>query len=194
MPGIQVVDATGQGKGPGAAVTNNMLHTMAVNCPVVANTSKTGYTFLIASDFISLTTTGSFNGLIYIKNEDTNRNLFIDKVRTCSDATGTVQVRKILNPTAGTLISDANSADQLSANAGLSGVGFNGKAYAASGDGKTVTDGSNWTQYINKSPGHSIQEYSGAIIIPNGQSMAIVAKPSVATTICVEVQCWFEDI
>lgn len=109
----------------------------------------------------------------------------------CSAETGYVQIRAIRNPSTGTLISDANSADKLSANAGSSVV-FDGLAYAASGDGKTVTDGDNWTQFINRSPGHSVQDYEGAIVIPGGKSMALTAKPSVSMTICVEVQLWFE--
>jgi len=190
---MQITDATGLGDGPGARVKNNNLHTFSITESRIADISKTGYSFLLATDFVSLTTTGSFNGIMYIKNTDSNKSLFIDSVRVCGDTTGNAQIRYLRNPTAGTLISDANDADQLSANAG-SNIPFPGLAYSASGDGKTVTDGDSWSQYIQRTAGHSSEIYNGAIIIPNGSSLAISAKPSVAMTLCMAVQCWFEEI
>jgi hypothetical protein len=187
---VEIVD--GSGTGNRAKVNDsNQLETLSVVTNRVADVSlNTEKAHLIASDFISLTTTASFSGLLYIKNTG-SKNLYIQTIRTCSDATGSIQLRIISNPTTGTLISDANNADSLSSNL-ASSINFDGDAYSASGDGKTVTNGANFTQFINKSPGHSIQDYQGAIVIPKGKSMAITCKPSVATTICVEVQCWFE--
>jgi len=183
----------GKGRGYRAGVNaDNRLETFAISESRVADVSKTGYSFLVATGFVSLTTTGSYNGLVYIKNNSTRRDIFIKTVRTCSTDTGSIQLKLYRNPTTGTLISDANPADQFSANA-ASSVVFDGLAYSASGDGKTVTDGDNWTQFINRSPGHSIQDYDGAIVIPGGKSMALAAKPSVSTTICVEIQLWFEE-
>lgn len=183
----------GTGKAYKAKVNkDNRLETFSINEERIADVSKSGYSFLLASDFVSLTTTGAFNGIIYIKNNSSTKDLFIKTIRVCSDGSGSVQCRIIRNPTTGTLISDANKAEQLSSNAG-SNVTFDGLAYAASGDAKTVTDGSNWTQFINRSPGHSIQDYQGAILLPNGQSMALTAKPSVSTNLCIEVMAWFED-
>lgn len=188
----QILD--GSGSGYAAKVNSlNRLETFSIIENRVADVSKrTGLSFVLASDFISLTTTGSFNGIMYVKNESDKYDLYIDKVRTCSDIMGNVQIRILRNPTAGTLVSDANLADQLSANVGKEEP-FDGLAYSASGDGKTVTDGENFSQFINHSPGHSIQEYDGAVIIPRGKSIAMVAKPSVAMTLCAEIQCWFEE-
>jgi hypothetical protein len=182
----------GRGGGYSAGVdSDKRLLSKAISQSRVSDISRrNGKAFLISTDFISLTTTASFNGIVYIKNTS-DEDLFIGKVRTCSDTSGNVQVRILRNPTTGTLISDANAATQLSANFGSSEI-FGGDAYAASGDGKTVTDGSNSSQFINHSPGHSIQDYEGAVVIPKGQSFAITAKPSVALTFCAEIQCWFE--
>ena len=182
------------GKGTGYEVavdTQNRMQTFSISEERIADvSSRTGNAFIVATDFIALTTTASYSGLVYIKNTSDLR-LFISQLRLCSTASGTVQAQLIANPTTGTLISDANLADQLSANLGSSQV-FDGLAYSASGDGKTVTDGTNFTQYINHSPGHSIQDYRGAIVIPKGSAIALQVKPSVALTICAEVQCWFE--
>jgi hypothetical protein len=190
--GQQIEDGTGTGARVQVTKDNQLL-TFAVSENRVADVSKrSGDAFLIASDFISLTTTGSFNGLLYIKNNNA-KSLFIQTIRTCSDAaSASMQLRMIKNPTTGTLISDANAADATSSNLGSSNT-FDGDAYTASGDGKTVTDGDNLTQFINRSPGHSIQDYEGAIVIPKGQSLAITCKPSAATDICIEVQCWYEE-
>lgn len=172
---------------------NNRLETFSIVEDRMADISnRTGESFVLATDFVSLTTTGSFNGLIYVKNNN-DKTLYIQRIRTCSTATGSVQCILISNPTAGTLISDANLSDQRSANMGSNEVFSNfGLSYAASGDGKTVTDGDQFSNFINRSPGHSIQEYNGAIILPKGSSIALSAKPSVATTVCVEIQGWFE--
>jgi hypothetical protein len=60
-------------------------------------------------------------------------------------------------------------------------------------DGKTVTDGDQFSQFTIHLPGHTIQEYEGSLIVPGGSSMAISVKPSAATEACIEVQCWIED-
>jgi len=187
---ITIQDGTGSGN---SAKVNDQkqLETLSVTTSRVADISENEETaHLIATDFISLTTTGSFNALLYIKN-NSSKTLFIQTIRTCSDSTGSLQIRMIKNPTAGTIVSDANAATSLSSNM-ASSVSFDGLAYSASGDGKTITDGDNLTQFINKSPGHSIQEYEGAIVIPKGTSIGLTCKPSASTTVCVEVQCWFE--
>lgn len=183
----------GKGRGYRAAVTaNNRLETLAIAESRAADISKReGTAFVVPSGFISLTTTGSFNGILYLKNTSATNDLFIDKIRTCSDTMGDVKAKLIRNPSTGTLISDANDAAKLSSNLGSNNL-FEGDAFTASGDGKTITDGVAMSQFINHSPGHSIQEYSGSIVIPNGASLALVVQPSVAMTFCAEIQCWFE--
>lgn len=185
----------GKGTGYKAQVdSSNRLKVFSVGTSVASQEAKeSGGAFVIPSGFLSLTTTGSFNGIFYIKNTSTTKDLYIGKIRTCGNADGSVQVKLVRNPTAGTLISDANDATQLTANFGRNDV-FEGDAFVASGDGKTVTDGTDYSQFIQKTTGHSIQDYEGAIIIPNGSSIALVAKPSVAMTFCTELQCWFRGI
>lgn len=170
----------------------NRAEVFSISEPRVADISKrTGKSFIIASDFIALNTTASFNGILYIKNSDKD-DLYISRIRVCSDTAGAnLKIRLIANPTTGTLISDGNVADVNSANLGSSEV-FIGNAYSASGDGKTVTDGVQFSQFTNHGLGHSIQEYEGAIVLPKGSSMALVAKPSASLEICSEIQCWFE--
>jgi hypothetical protein len=186
----QIQDGTGKGYLTKVNADNRMETFSIVEARVADVAANNGKAFLLSSGFVSLTTTASFNGLMYVKN-NSDEKLFIDKIRTCSDGSGSVQLEIIANPTTGTLISDANNSNKLSSNMGSSEI-FDGLSYAASADAKTDTDGDNLSQFINRSPGHSVQNYQGSLVLPKGSAIAIQAKPSVATTICIEIQCWFD--
>lgn len=191
---LEIKDGTGSGK-RAKVNNNNRIETFSITESRLADISlRDGEAYIITSDFVSLTTTASFSGMLYIKNTDTDKNLFIDKVRVCGTGTSmnAMQCKFYKQPTTGTLISDANAGIVVPANLGSNNT-FSGTVYAASGDGKTVTDGTQFSQFTIHLPGHAIQEYDGAIILPGGFAMAIVVQPSVATTACVEVQCWFEN-
>jgi hypothetical protein len=176
---------------------SNKLLVESTSLPFIAYESEDqANSFLVASGFIALTTTGSFNGMLYMKNTDSqNRNFHIHHFRVCSglgaSASSTLQIQCKLNATAGTLISDANAATVTNMNTN-SNKAFGGDVYAASGDGKTVTDGSSFTQFINRAPGHSIQDYDGSIVIGNGVSFTIECKPSEAQTVCIELIGYFK--
>jgi hypothetical protein len=190
----EIID--GSGKGYRVKVNeNNRLETFSIIESRIADISnRKGESFIITSDFVSLSTTGSFNGILYIKNTDPDKILFIDKVRVCGTGAsmGSMQCKFHKNPTTGTLISDANAGIVVASNLG-SNVDFSGTVYAASGDGKTITDGTQFSQFTIHLPGHTIQEYQGNLIIPGGASVGIAVKPSYATEACIEVQCWFEN-
>lgn len=190
----EIIDGSGSGKRAKVDEANR-LNTFSITESRMADISaRTGESFLITSDFVALTTTGSFNGMLYIKNTDTSKDLYIDKVRVCGTGTAMNSMQTVFykNSTTGTLISDANAGIVVPANLG-SNVVFGGLVYSASADGKTVTNGTQFSQFTIHLPGHSIQEYDGALIIPAGSSIAIAVKPSASTTACIEVQCWLED-
>lgn len=192
--GDYIIDGTGTGK-RAKVNSNNRIETFSITESRIADVSnRNGRSFILASDFVSLTTTASFNGILYVKNTSTERDLFIDRIRVCGTGTSMNSMQCILtkNPTTGTLISDQNDGTSIPSNLG-SNEEFTGTNYAASADGKTVTDGTQFSQFTIHLPGHTIQEYNGSIILPGGASMAISLKPGAATTACVEVQCWFED-
>ena len=193
MDFIQRDPVTGQGmrvtnEGRGAVDSINLTH-------IAHESQDDGTAYILATDFVALTTTGSFNGLLYFKNTDSqNRHFHIHHFRVCAGlcaAGSTLQVKVIENATTGTLISDANAAVTNNMNSTSSNT-FGGNAYAASGDGKTITDGVYYTQFINHAPGHSVQNYDGAIIIGKNDSFAIEVKPSVAMTTCIELIGYFE--
>lgn len=174
---------------------NNRLETFSITESRMADISlRDGLSYIITSDFVSLTTTGAFSGMLYIKNTDSSKNLFVDKVRVCGTGTSmnAMQCKFFKNPTTGTLISDQNDGIVVPANLG-SNETFPGLVYAASADGKTVTDGTQFSQFTIHLPGHTIQEYDGALILPGGSALAIAVKPSASTIACLEVQCWLEN-
>lgn len=188
-----ILDGAGSNRRAKVNSRNKLLVRSTAEPIVAAVSAEQGLSYLLASDFISLTTTGSFNALMYVKNTSTNKNLHIGKIRTCSSGSGFMQVRLIAQPTSGTIVSDANSSDLSNANLSSGNV-FDGISYSASGDGKTITDGSNFAQFINMSPGHSVQDYEGSIVLGPSDSIGLTCKPSVATIICIEIQCYFEEI
>lgn len=188
-----IEDGTGSGNKAKINKQNRLETFSVVESRISDISNRYGRSYILTSDFVTLTTTASFNGMLYIKNTSTDKDLYIDRVRVCGTGTSmnAMQCRFVKNPTTGTLISDANAGISVASNLG-SNEEFEGLNYAASGDGKTVTDGTQFSQFTIHLPGHTIQEYNGAIIIPNGSSMAIEVKPGAATTACIEVQCWFE--
>jgi len=186
----------GTGKAFSAQVSDeNKLATDAVIISAVNHSSaEYGEAFILASGFVSVTTTGSYNGIMYLKHIDPNTHFHIQRIRICNNgASGSMKVKLLAGPTTGTLISDANDGYACPANF-ASNKTAEGRltVYAASGDGKTITDGSHITQFTNKIPGHSIQDYDGSFILHNGNSFAIVAQPSILGDICIEILGYFD--
>jgi len=106
---------------------------------------REGQAYTVASGFISLTTTVSYSGVLWIKNTDTEgRNMFIEHIRVCGTGAGTMSMEALQcvvyrNPTTGTLISGASSAYATNNNFGSANE-FNGLAYKGV-DGNTITNG-----------------------------------------------------
>ena len=144
--------------------------------------------FYLASDFVALTTTASFNAIFYVKNNE-NKDLHLYNIRSCGEMGQ--QWKMIKNPTAGTLVSDANAGDNNNINFKSTNV-LEADVYGASGDGKTITDGTQITQWINGT-GHSTQEVLGAIILAKGDSIALTCKPATAGTVCVNMLVYLEE-
>lgn len=191
---LEIKDGSGTGRRANVS-SSGRLETFSITESRIADISnRKGESFIITSDFVSLTTTASFNGMLYVKNTNVSKNLFIDKVRVCGTGSsmGSGQCIFYKNPTTGTLISDVNDGIVVASNLGSNEV-FDGLVYAASGDGKTITDGTQFSQFTIHLPGHTIQEYEGNLIIPNGSGLGIAVKPSYASEVCIEIQCWFED-
>jgi hypothetical protein len=172
----------GLGRGYDAEVNDeHLLMTESIIVTELAEYSYAGKAYCFASGFISLTSTGVFSGMLYIKNNHDAR-MELHEVRVCG--TALQQTKWIKKPTAGTLISAGTDVVPQNLNT-ASGALFNGVVKSGA-DALTVTDGALWTQMICEQ-GHCADWPNGAFIIAPGDSVAFVCKPSVAGTFCVSV-------
>ena len=141
--------------------------------------------FIFGSDFVALTTTGSFSGIFYMKNTSENKNFFVNSIRTCANVISEWELYK--NPTTGTLISNATAG--LKSNSNFSSAAtFTGDVYKGA-DAYTVTDGTQIGSWINN-VGHSLENLYGGILLGPGDSLAITCKPAGAGDVCVKIDGW----
>jgi len=188
----------GTGSGNKAKVNDhNQLYTSAVIRTEISEVSlDEGEAYVLATGFISITTTAGFSGILYIKNTDSQgRDMFIEHIRLCGTLSGTmdmhdIQCKVIKNPTTGTLISGASAGYSENSNFG-SANSFHGICYKGA-DSTTVTDGSWFTQFTTHIPGHTIADYNDAIILPKNKSVAFLVKPTIASEVCMEVNVHFK--
>lgn len=136
--------------------------------------------YYLSTDFVVLTTTAANNAILYFRYTGTKK-CAVHNIRTCG--TATQQWILLKNPTAGTIVDDANAANNVNLNLVSSNV-LTSTAYAASGDGKTFTDGTHMAQWINET-GHSISELDGSIILSQNESIGLTCLISVALTACI---------
>lgn len=195
--GFQIQDGTGSSRKASVNELNRLGVNSVINSRISDVSEREGKAFVIASGFINITTVGSFSAHTYISNTSDD-DLFIEAIRVCGDggsgATGmnSIQTRLIKNPSTGTFFATAVTAPGINPAKIGSSQEFEGSALVANTTGLTITDGSFMSNFTSHTPGHTIQVYSGAIILTKGTSLVIEVNPSVVGNICTEIQCWFE--
>lgn len=186
---MEIIDGTGSGKAAKVS-SDNRLHTFTLLEWPMESFSHTGDAFALASDFIALTTTASYSGILYLTNTSTTHNIHIDSVRT-SSTVGTLW-QLLRNPTAGTLISAGTAIvpvnDNFSSGRTISGTAKKGV------DAQTVTDGTLLGQWQTGAYGAMERRYEGALVIGTGNSVAVIAKPSGASTVGSTISFWIEPV
>lgn len=185
------------GTGSGSQLKINELNRIVGDCTSqtrIADISlRTGQAYTIATGFISLTTTASFSGILWIKNTDSEgRNMLIEHIRVCGESAAMEAVQCVVyrNPTTGTLISNASAAYASNNNFGSANA-FNGLAYKGA-DANTITNGDWFTNFTTHVSGHSIIDFNDSLIIPKNSSIGFALKPSNTMEICMEVNVHFE--
>ena len=157
-----IVDANGR------AMTN------AITQPHITNDAEAGNAFFFMSDFVALTTTGTYTGLIYIKNTSAV-DLTLKSVR--SSGTVAQQWRMIKNPTTGTLISAGTDVVPVNTNFGSGTLAV---AELKKGvDAQTITNGALLGQWANAAA-TMLLEFDGSIILTPGTAFALEVKPASA--------------
>jgi hypothetical protein len=151
---------------------------------------------VITSGFISLTTTNAFTPIFYLKNTDAAGRIFnIESIRVCGacscEHTESLQCVIYHSPTGGTIVGDTTTAYAVNMNLGKLSNEFQGVARAG-GEGFTSTGGKYMNQFTTHIPGHSIDEYHGALVLARGSSFVLEVKPSHASEICISIQGYYE--
>lgn len=184
---MQIEDGAGSGK-LAKVSTDNRLHTFSLLEWPMESFSHTSDAYALATDFIALTTTASYSGILYLLNTSTTHNVHIDSIRTSSTVGALWQLMR--NPTAGTLISAGTALlpvnDNFSSGKVVSGTAKKGV------DAQTVTDGTLIGQWMTGVYVPQERRYEGALILGTGSSLAILCKPSAAATIGSTISLWIE--
>lgn len=175
----------------GAKVSeDNRLYTFSLIEYPTESFSHTGDAYLMASDFIALTTTASFNGIWYVKNTSTTHNIHIEAIRTTSTVNTLWQLIK--NPTAGTLVSGGAAYTPVNANFA------SGKVLSATvmkgADALTITDGTLFGQWMTGVYGLYERRHEGAIIIGPNNAAAVQCKPTGAGSVGCTLSVWSEPL
>lgn len=163
------------------------LLTRSETVSVLAHAATEGNGFSVCSDFIALTTTASFSGILYFKN--TNEQPF-KIAQLTMNCTQTAQWYTYKNPTTGTLISGGTAKTPTNVDFG-SGMLFSGTILSGA-DGLTVTDGSILNNIVS-GIGHTSVNFDGGVIIRQNNTFAVTCKPSAAGTFAFCVLGYFEE-
>jgi hypothetical protein len=186
---MSIVIKDGAGTGNTARVSGNRLNVQAFTRARFADVSeKNEKCYLLCTNgFISLTTTGAAQALMYIKNTSTTDHLHIENIRACGEVPQKWIIYK--NATGGTLISDQTAG--ASNNIFLSNDNAPDLNNYIGADGKTVTGGTLIDQFINRA-GHSIEDFGGAMILEKNDSISLTCEVTAAGDICLRALVYFE--
>lgn len=186
---MELIDGTGSGKAAKVSA-DNRLHTFSLIEYPMESFSHLGDSFVMSSDFVALTTTASYTGLLYLTNTSATHNIHIERVRSSSIAGCLWQIIK--NPTTGTLISAGTALTPVNYSFS-SGKTLTGTAKKGV-DAQTITDGTLMEQWMTNVYEARERNYDGAIVLATGNSIAVIVKPSVATTVGATLSVWMEPI
>lgn len=163
----------------------------------VFNSVVKGKTFILYTDFISITGSGTNEyGLIYFKN-NSDELMLVHHVKVwLGTLNQVVKLRMYDGPTTGTLISGANLCDINNINMGSANE-YEGLAYQGTGGNLTVTNGMIMGRHYMGSGNQQMMAmmWNGAMVLPKGASMAMTVQPPDAVTVemTAEVEVYFEQ-
>lgn len=149
--------------------------------------SEEGVAFWIATGFIPLTTTGSFNAIFLLQNLSETKNIHIGKLRTCSNQV--CEWKMFHTITGGTLLTDETAAPRMNLLVGSSKT-LVANAFVGA-DAKTVV-GTEVPTWIN-GVGHSQPDFEGSLILGPTASIAFSVKPAAAGDACLTIECWQKE-
>lgn len=175
------------GSGSGTRAKVNKGNRLSVVAQTLSTTDalaflSQAYSFL--SGILTLTTAGE-SGLIFIKNNNQNLYLRIDRFilsagKSTGGNPGDVTWKCYQNPTTGTLISAGTIVVPVNHNFGVS---LPAQADALSGaEGKTITNGTPMFGPLIGADNRSPLDFLSGILIPAGQTVAVSVTPPTGNT------------
>ncbi|MDH5426194.1 MAG: hypothetical protein OEY29_14490 [Gammaproteobacteria bacterium] len=147
-----------------------------------------GEVFILSSGFATTPAAADdFTNILYLKNDSTTDDINLGYLRTCSEVAGKwqwVEAPTALGATAITAI-NMNRGSRKTLTATI-------QSYSAAG--VTFTDGTrtDYPQWIQGGPAHSLQPFEGSFIIGPGDSFGLEFAPFSATAgeACISLQLW----
>ena len=162
---------------------DNSLSVHSVSIPEAQHATDLGDSYNINSGLVTLTTAGE-SGILYFKNNE-DRNIHIDGLvmilgpSTNGVVTDTTRVRVYGDPTTGTLISGAVTADIVrNRNIGVTSA-LEANVYKGA-EGNTITDGDLFLDSL-QNPGSTVP-IDIDITLPKGKAVAISYEPNDSNT------------
>lgn len=184
----QIKDGSGQGYLARVNSQQKLLTeaTVFTNMHTVSN--NFGQAYVITTDFIPITTTVSYSGILYVQNTSADLHMHISLIKAAQDVL--TQWKFIKNPTTGTLITTATSARITNLNFNSNNVG---KAIVYQGaDSLTVTDGIEAALWTENAGGVAIG-LDGAVILQTGDTVALMAQPTAIANINMSLMVYFDE-
>ena len=183
MSGVVIQDGTGSGTKVMVG-GRNRLHTHSLSATSASVAVATGDTFNVSSELVTLTSANE-SSLLYVSNNEVDiisvTTLFVN-IGTSTDGTGEGLIKFHLNPTGGTIISDATAAQVLNRN--ISNNTVIALAAYKGAEGKTCTGGDEIQ--LPSTGGPIASEY----ILPRGASFALSYTPPAGNT-SIKIQIGF---
>lgn len=187
---MSVVIKDGAGTKSRAEVKENRLQTQAFSTPIFADISenKEDCYILATGGYITISTTDTETGIIYIQNTSQKKHLHLQNFRTCG--ANPQKWRLYKNPTGGTLVTAKTAA--IANNVVLSNDNTPEITVYKGADGSTLSGGTLIDQLINHA-GHSLEELQGSMILKKNNSIALTCEVTASTDVCVRVLAFYED-
>ena len=184
---MKIEDGKGSGKLAQVDSTNRLSVDAKTHSEVHDIATEDGQVYMFSTNgFITISSTGTETGILYIKNTSATKFLVINAIRTC----GTVvqKVKFYRNSTAGTLISGASNGQITNTNFTSSNAA-EATCYKGT-NGSTLTDGTHLGNHIN-GIGHSTVYADDAIILGRNDTFSITFELASSGDVCAAVVGYF---
>lgn len=177
----------GKGKGVSAGVDlENRLITQALTESQTTHHAHEGNVFAFPTGLIDYTTTASYSGLIYIKNNSSDKNVYIDSIRLAASVPCRFMVRK--QPSLGTLITGGADGYPVVTRFD-SGNSFTGD-FKIGADALTITDGIMFAEIYGQG---ALNETHGLIILTPNTTFSIEVQPSATALVGCIIMAYISD-